>query len=85
MFIFIAKNNSIDVEDKGMADTLADYPFIGVEEIGDPEPVVDEKVEKYKKINFFKLKKMARDRGIAISKGIRKKELIKKLIEKERK
>lgn len=73
MSIFIAKKQMITTEDKGMADALSAYPYIDV--------ITEVKDENYDGIHFFKLKKIAQEKGIELYPKIKKKELIK-LLEK---
>ena len=61
----------IETEDKDMADALSAYPYVDV--------ITEVKDEDYKNMNFFKLKKIARDKGIEFDKHIKKKELVKLL------
>ena len=71
MSIFIAKKQMIPTEDKDMADALSAYPYIDV--------ITEVKDEDYDGIHFFKLKKIAREKGIELHPKIKKIELIKLL------
>lgn len=71
MSIFIAKKQMIETEDKDMADALSAYPYIDV--------ITGVKDEDYDNIHFFKLKKIAREKGIELHPRIKKIELIKLL------
>lgn len=73
MSIFIAKKQMIETEDKEMADALSAYPYIDV--------ITEVKDEDYDNIHFFKLKKVAKEKGIEFDKHIKKKELINRLSE----
>lgn len=73
MNIFVTKNQMIETEDKEMADALSAFPCLDIVETVDKE--------NYEKINFFKLKKLARDKGIGFDKKTKKKELINRLNE----
>ena len=73
MNIFIAKKQMIETEDKDMADALSAYSYIDV--------ITELKDEDYDNIHFFKLKKIAKDKGIEFDKHINKKELINRLSE----
>ena len=73
MNVFVGKNQFIDTEDKEMADALSAFPYLDIVETVDNEG--------YEKMNFFKLKKLARDKGIELSTKIKKIELIKLLYE----
>lgn len=71
MNIFVTKNQVIETEDKEMADTLSAFPCLDIIKTIDKE--------NYEEMNFFKLKKLAKGRGIEFDKKIKKKELIKLL------
>lgn len=71
MSIFIAKKQMIPTEDKDMADALSAYPYIDV--------ITEVKDEDYDSIHFFRLKKIAREKGIELHPRIKKIELIKLL------
>jgi len=71
MSIFIAKKQMIETEDKEMAGALSAYPYIDV--------ITEVKDDDYDGIHFFKLKKIARDKGIELHPKIKKKELIELL------
>jgi len=75
MSIFIAKKQTIETEDKDMADALSAYPYVDV--------ITEVKDEDYDNIHFSKLKKIAREKGIELHPKIKKTELIK-LIDKVR-
>ncbi|MBA7542917.1 hypothetical protein ES705_35242 [subsurface metagenome] len=60
MNIFVAKSQFIDIEDKEMAEGLSAFPYLDIVETTENE--------NYEKMNFFKLKKLARDKGIEFDK-----------------
>jgi len=72
MNIFVARGQFIDIKDKEMADALSAIPYLDIVETVDNEG--------YEKMNFFKLKKLAKDKGIEFGKKTKKKELIKLLV-----
>jgi len=72
MNIFVAKNQFMNV-DKEMAEALSATPYINI--------VKTEHNDDYENMNFLELKKLAKDKGIELSKKTTKKELIKLLSE----
>ncbi len=73
MNIFVTKNQMIETEDKEMADALSAFPCLDIIKTIDKE--------NYEKMNFFKLKKIAKGRGIEFDKKVKKKEIINRLSE----
>ncbi|MBA7527671.1 hypothetical protein ES705_19849 [subsurface metagenome] len=73
MNVFVGKNQFLDIEDKEMADALSAFPCLDIVETADKE--------NYEKMNFFKLKKLAKDKDIEFDKKIKKIEVIKLLNE----
>jgi hypothetical protein len=71
MNIFLGKNQSIKTEDKDMVDILSSYPYLEVREI-------KENID-YKDMNFWKLKKIAKEQGLELTRNVKKFELIKLL------
>jgi len=68
---YLARNEIFPTNDPQLAEEANKLPFISV--------VKD--LSDYKEMNFFKLKKIAKEKGIEFDKKITKKELIKKLNE----
>ena len=62
--------------DKKLVKLLKAFPAISIKE------VVEKEEGKYASINYFKLKKMARDMDLDIDNNIKKKELIKLMEER---
>ncbi|MBA7555497.1 hypothetical protein ES705_48161 [subsurface metagenome] len=73
MNVFVAKNQFIDTEDKEMADALSAFPCLDI--------ILTIDKENYEKMNFFSLKKLAKEKGLGLSPKIKKKELIELLNE----
>ena len=68
---YLARNEILPTNDPQLAEDAGRLPFISV--------VKD--LSDYEEMNFFKLKKIAREKGIKFDKHIKKKELINRLSE----
>jgi len=68
---YLARNEIFPTNDPQLAEDAGKLPFISI--IND--------LSDYEKMNFFKLKKIAKEKGIEFDKHIMKKELINKLSE----
>jgi len=68
---YLARNETFPTNDPQLAEDAGKLPFISV--------VKD--LSDYEEMNFFKLKKIAKEKGIEFDKKIKKKELINRLSE----
>jgi len=83
--LHLHRNWGFVTSDKKMINIIKGYPFISIKKLEEKDEgsCIDDKDKKYavyEKMNFFKLKKLARDNGLKVGERDKKKDILDRLV-----